>query len=61
MKYGYARVSTEAQDLAAQIERLRAAGCDKIFFEKRSGKDTNRRQLQRLLRSLKPGDLVHAS
>ncbi|MER9177778.1 recombinase family protein [Mesorhizobium sp. M0955] len=60
MKYGYARVSTEAQDLAAQIERLQAAGCEKIFFEKRSGKDADRRQLQRLLKALKPGDVVHA-
>ncbi|RWQ30231.1 MAG: recombinase family protein [Mesorhizobium sp.] len=60
MKYGYARVSTEAQDLAGQVERLQAAGCEKIYFEKRSGKDANRRQLQRLLRALKPGDLVHA-
>ncbi|KAA3448611.1 recombinase [Mesorhizobium sp. SARCC-RB16n] len=60
MKYGYARVSTEAQDLAAQVERLKAAGCQKIFFEKRSGKDTNRPQLQRLLRVLKPDDIVHA-
>ncbi|MER9474375.1 recombinase family protein [Mesorhizobium sp. M0520] len=60
MKYGYARVSTEAQDLAAQIERLQEAGCEKIFFEKRSGKDADRRQLQRLLKALKPGDVVHA-
>ncbi|MGX5805096.1 recombinase family protein [Bradyrhizobium sp. Arg314] len=60
MKYGYARVSTETQDLAIQVERLQEAGCDKIFFEKRSGKDANRRQLQRLLRALKPGDLVQA-
>ncbi|MBM2716209.1 recombinase family protein [Mesorhizobium caraganae] len=60
MKYGYARVSTEAQDLASQVERLQAAGCERIFFEKRSGKDANRRQLQRLLKVLRPGDLVHA-
>ncbi|MGX9147222.1 recombinase family protein [Mesorhizobium sp. 128a] len=60
MKYGYARVSTEAQDLAAQIERLKAAGCERIFFEKRSGKNVDRPQLRRLLRSLKPGDVVHA-
>ncbi|TPM21646.1 recombinase family protein [Mesorhizobium sp. B2-3-5] len=60
MRYGYARVSTEGQDLAAQIERLQAAGCEKIFCEKRSGKNTNRRQLQRLLRALRPGDVVKA-
>jgi DNA invertase Pin-like site-specific DNA recombinase len=60
MKVGYARVSTESQDLASQVERLEAAGCQKIFLEKLSGKDTNRRQLQRLLKVLKPGDIVHA-
>ncbi len=60
MKFGYARVSTESQDLASQVERLEAAGCQKVFLEKLSGKDTNRRQLQRLLKVLKPGDVVHA-
>ncbi|TJW82845.1 MAG: recombinase family protein, partial [Mesorhizobium sp.] len=60
MKYGYARVSTEAQDLTAQIDRLQTAGCQRIFFEKRSGKDANRPQLKRLLRGLRPGDVVYA-
>lgn len=60
MKYGYARVSTESQDLSGQIERLKTAGCSKIFFEKRSGVDANRPQLQRLLRRLRAGDLIVA-
>ncbi|WP_217574783.1 recombinase family protein [Mesorhizobium sp. GbtcB19] len=60
MKYGYARVSTESQDLTSQLERLEAAGCQKIFFEKLSGKNADRRQLQRLLKVLAPGDVVHA-
>lgn len=60
MKYGYARVSTESQDLAAQIERLHGAGCQKVFREKLSGKDADRDQLQRLLKALKPGDIVYA-
>lgn len=60
MKYGYARVSTQSQDLAAQVERLEAAGCQKIFREKLSGKDANRPQLKRLLKALKPGDVVDA-
>jgi hypothetical protein len=34
MKYGYARVSSKAQDHAAQIEALKAAGCERIFSEK---------------------------
>lgn len=60
MKCGYARVSTEAQDLSGQIERLKTAGCDKIFFEKRSGVDANRPQLQHMLRTLGAGDMVMA-
>ncbi|HEY2147530.1 MAG TPA: recombinase family protein [Pirellulales bacterium] len=34
MKYGYARVSSKAQDHAAQIEALKAVGCERIFSEK---------------------------
>ncbi|WP_142781075.1 recombinase family protein [Agrobacterium sp. T29] len=62
MIYGYARVSTEAQDLAYQIDRLEKAGCAEIFHEKRSGKNrTDRPELARLLEALQPGDLVLAT
>jgi len=37
MKYGYARVSSKAQDYQAQVEALKAAGCEKIYSEKQSG------------------------
>lgn len=37
MVIGYARVSTEDQNIDMQIEALEAYGCDKIFFEKVSG------------------------
>jgi DNA invertase Pin-like site-specific DNA recombinase len=39
--YGYARVSTRDQDLAAQESELMAAGCAKIFKEKVSGAKTD--------------------
>lgn len=60
--FGYARVSTQGQDLTYQLEKLKAAGCMKIFREKRSGKNTTERpELNNLLRSLKPDDLVLAT
>jgi len=37
MIYGYARVSTEAQDLTGSTAQLKAAGCQKIFREKITG------------------------
>ena len=62
MIYGYARVSTEAQDLAYQLDKLTAAGCGHIFHEKRSGKNTaDRPQLDQLLRALRPGDIMLAT
>lgn len=60
MKYGYARVSTESQDLETQIERLMAAGCDRVFFEKKSGANANRPELNRMLGTLRQDDLVLA-
>ncbi len=45
MKYGYARVSTEGQSLAAQVDQLTQAGAEKIFKEKISGAIAERPQL----------------
>jgi DNA invertase Pin-like site-specific DNA recombinase len=59
MKFGYARVSSNTQDYAAQVEQLKAAGCEKIYSEKRSGKSTNGRpEFARLLQAVRPGDVV---
>jgi DNA invertase Pin-like site-specific DNA recombinase len=59
MRYGYARVSSKAQDHAAQVEALKAAGCERIFSEKASGKSTDGRpEFKKLLKALVPGDVV---
>ena len=58
MLVGYARVSTEDQDLTVQLEKLSAAGCEKVFSEKRSGTSTNRDELQRCLEFVREGDVL---
>jgi len=59
MKYGYARVSSKAQDYTAQFEALKGAGCEKIYSEKQSGKSTNGRpEFGKLMKALLPGDTI---
>src|SRR6266487_5345910 len=56
---GYARVSTTDQDLAIQVTTLKAAGCEVIRSEKRSGTTTEgRAELQTVLDFLRPGDIL---
>ena len=58
MKIGYARVSTQDQDLALQLDALNAAGCGKIYKEKITGSTRERLELQKLLDQLREGDVV---
>ena len=58
MIYGYARVSTAAQDLTTQRAQLNAAGCEKVYCEKITGIHTNRPQLHKLIAALQAGDVV---
>jgi DNA invertase Pin-like site-specific DNA recombinase len=56
-KIGYARVSTTDQDLGVQEAALKAAGCDVIRAEQRSGTTTEgRTELRTVLEFLRPGD-----
>jgi DNA invertase Pin-like site-specific DNA recombinase len=58
MIYGYARVSTNDQDTAAQVEALTAAGAAKVFRENVSGATADRPQLKKVLAALDAGDVL---
>jgi DNA invertase Pin-like site-specific DNA recombinase len=58
MKIGYARVSSNGQDLELQKQALHKAGCKKTFSESISGKDNNRTELTAMLESTRDGDIV---
>ena len=60
MNYAYARVSAKDQNLQRQIAAFREFGIEKsrIFSEKKSGKDFERKEYKRLLQKLKGGDLL---
>ncbi|KAJ6634500.1 Transposon Tn917 resolvase, partial [Pseudolycoriella hygida] len=58
MKIGYARVSSNNQDLALQKEELLKAGCKKIYSESVSAKDNNRTELIAMIESLRTDDIV---
>ncbi len=55
-KIGYARVSTDGQNLDMQIAALEAAGCDRIYKEHASGADRARQRLEQAIGGLKEGD-----
>lgn len=55
----YIRVSTQEQNEDRQFEALQKFGIDKYFCEKRSGKNTNRPELQRMLDYVREGDTVY--
>ncbi|WP_404351657.1 recombinase family protein [Sutcliffiella horikoshii] len=59
MKIGYARVSTQDQNLDMQVDALEKAGCDKVYTEKMSGTRDDRPELTRILRDvLRHGDTL---
>ena len=58
MIIGYARVSTDDQNLDAQTDALTAAGAERIFADKISGAKRDRPELDVMLDQLRPGDVV---
>lgn len=58
MKFGYARVSTEEQNLNRQIDALREYGVDELLTEKMTGTKKDRPELSRLLDKVRTGDTI---
>ncbi|MBQ9372184.1 MAG: recombinase family protein [Thermoguttaceae bacterium] len=58
MNYGYARVSTAAQNTDRQVDALNAAGVETVFVDKRSGKNFERAQYLALLSVIAKGDVL---
>jgi DNA invertase Pin-like site-specific DNA recombinase len=58
MKIGYARVSTDDQNMSLQLDALHAAGCDRIFTDQLSGSTTKRPGLDEAIAALQPGDVL---
>ena len=58
MKIGYVRVSSADQNEDRQLEALEKQGVDRVFIDKRSGKDLRRPQLQDMLSFCREGDII---
>lgn len=58
MIFGYARVSTEEQNLDMQIDALQQYGVEKLYQEKMTGIKKDRPQLEELLKVLRKGDKI---
>lgn len=58
MKIGYARVSTQDQNLDRQLDNLRSTGCERIFNEKMTGTRSDRPELKAMLMTLRAGDVL---
>jgi DNA invertase Pin-like site-specific DNA recombinase len=59
VKIGYARVSTQDQNLEMQLDALQKAGCEKVFQEKASGIKSDRPQLAAMQQILREGDIIY--
>ncbi len=58
MKIGYARVSTEDQNFALQLDALQTEGCGQVFQDTASGSSSNRKGLAAALDACAAGDVL---
>ena len=58
VQIGYARVSTVEQEMALQLDALRAAGCERIFEDRASGAKTDRPGLAQAIAFVREGDVL---
>ena len=58
MRVGYARISTEGQQVARQEIILQNLGVERVFVETCSGKNTDRPELKKMLTFIREGDTV---
>lgn len=61
MLVGYSRVSTVEQNEARQLEKLKELGCEKIYIDKCSGKNTNRPEFNKMMDYVREGDIVYVT
>ena len=61
MLVGYSRVSTVEQNEARQLEKLKELGCEKIYIDKCSGKNTNRPEFNKMMDYVREGDVVYVT
>ena len=58
MKFGYARVSTQDQNLDLQVQALKEAGCERIYEDRMTGTRADRPGLMELLSQLRESDML---
>lgn len=58
MKVGYIRVSTEEQNTIRQEALMKELGVERVYIDKASGKNTQRRQLHNMMNFVREGDTV---
>lgn len=58
IKIGYARVSTQEQNLDLQLDALKKEGCKKVFTDKVSGVKASKPNFEKLMEYARPGDTI---